>query len=176
VGPSESVVDLDLDEWRRVVDINVTSMILMSRFAIPCMGRLGSGSIVNLSSLAGTLTHPRPAYAATKGAVLSLTRSMAMTHGPEGIRVNAVAPGTVYTPMVQVEALTDEARKARAAMVPLRTEGTGWDVGEAVLYLAGDRARWVTGTTLTVDGGFSSDLRMSNATTVTPERETAARS
>jgi NAD(P)-dependent dehydrogenase (short-subunit alcohol dehydrogenase family) len=168
VGPAESVVDLDLDAWHRVVDVNVTSMILMSRFAIPHMRAVGGGSIVNLSSLAGTQTHPRPAYATTKGAVLSLTRSMAMTHGPEGIRVNAVAPGAVYTPMVAVEALTDEARQARAAMVPLRQEGTGWDVGAAVVYLAGDHARWVTGETLTVDGGFSADLRMSAATTVTP--------
>lgn len=135
------------------------------------MRAAGAGSIVNLSSLADTLTHPRPAYAATKGAVLSLTRSMAMTHGPEGIRVNAVAPGPVYTPMVQAEALTEDARRARAAMVPLRTEGTGWDVGEAVLYLAGDRSRWITGTTVTVDGGFSADLRMSNATSVTPETD-----
>jgi NAD(P)-dependent dehydrogenase (short-subunit alcohol dehydrogenase family) len=169
VGPSESVVDIDLDEWRRTVDVNITSMLLMSRFAIPRMREVGGGSIVNLSSLAGTLTHPRPAYAATKGAVLSLTRSMAMTHGPEGIRVNAVAPGTVYTPMVQVEALTEQARAARVAIVPLRREGTGWDVGEAVVYLAGNRSRWVTGTTLVVDGGFSADLRMSNAATVTPE-------
>jgi NAD(P)-dependent dehydrogenase (short-subunit alcohol dehydrogenase family) len=169
VGPSESVVDIDLDAWHRTVEVNITSMLLMSRFAIPRMREVGGGSIVNLSSLAGTLTHPRPAYAATKGAVLSLTRSMAMTHGPEGIRVNAVAPGTVYTPMVQVEALTEVARAARAAIVPLRREGTGWDVGEAVVYLAGNRSRWVTGTTLVVDGGFSADLRMSNAATVTPE-------
>jgi NAD(P)-dependent dehydrogenase (short-subunit alcohol dehydrogenase family) len=169
VGPSESVVDIDLDAWHRTVEVNITSMLLMSRFAIPRMREVGGGSIVNLSSLAGTLTHPRPAYAATKGAVLSLTRSMAMTHGPEGIRVNAVAPGTVYTPMVQVEALTEVARAARAAIVPLRREGTGWDVGEAVVYLAGNRSHWVTGTTLVVDGGFSADLRMSNAATVTPE-------
>jgi NAD(P)-dependent dehydrogenase (short-subunit alcohol dehydrogenase family) len=173
VGPAASVVDLDLAEWRRTVEVNLTSMLLMSKFAIPRLRRVGGGSIVNVSSLAGTLSHPRPAYATTKGAVLSLTRSMAMTHGPEGIRVNAVAPGAVYTPMVQVEALTEAARAARAAMVPLRSEGTGWDVGEAVLYLAGTRSRWVTGTTLTVDGGFSADLRMSNASTVTPEPEGA---
>jgi NAD(P)-dependent dehydrogenase (short-subunit alcohol dehydrogenase family) len=168
VGPPESVVDVDLDQWQRVFEINVTSMVLMSRFAIPRMRENGGGSIVNVSSLAGVLTHPRVAYATTKGAVLSLTRSMASTHGPEGIRVNAVAPGPVYTPMVAAEALTEQARAARARLVPLRTEGTGWDVGEAVLYLAGERSRWVTGTTLTVDGGFASDLRMSNATSVTP--------
>jgi NAD(P)-dependent dehydrogenase (short-subunit alcohol dehydrogenase family) len=168
VGPAGSVVDLDLAAWHATVAVNVTSALLMSRFAIPAMREVGGGSIVNVSSLAGTLSHPRPVYATTKGALLSLTRSMAMTYGPENIRVNAVAPGTVYTPMVAVEALTDEARRARAAMVPLRREGNGWDVGAAVLYLAGDHARWVSGTTLTVDGGFSADLRMSPATTVTP--------
>jgi NAD(P)-dependent dehydrogenase (short-subunit alcohol dehydrogenase family) len=171
VGPPESVVDIDLAQWQRVFEINVTSMVLMSRHAIPRMREAGGGSIVNVSSLAGVLTHPRVAYATTKGAVLSLTRSMASTHGPEGIRVNAVAPGPVYTPMVAAEALTEDARAARAQLVPLHTEGTGWDVGEAVLYLAGARSRWVTGTTLTVDGGFASDLRMTNATSLTPPRE-----
>ena len=170
VGPAESVVDIDLDDWRRCFEVNVTSMLLMSRHAIPRMRENGGGSIVNVSSLAGVLTHPRVAYATTKGAALSLTRSMAGTHGPDGIRVNAVAPGPVYTPMVQAEALTEAARAARAAQVPLRTEGTGWDVGEAVLYLAGDRSRWVTGTTLTVDGGFTADLRMTNAMSLTPEQ------
>ncbi|MFC9833676.1 SDR family NAD(P)-dependent oxidoreductase [Rhodococcus sp. NPDC127530] len=165
-GPPDDVVDLDIEAWRRLVDLNLTSMILMSKFTIPHMRAAGRGSIVHLSSLGGTISHPRPAYAATKGAVLSLTRSMAVTHGPEGIRVNAVAPGIVYTPMVAAEGLSDEARRQRAAMVPLRTEGTGWDVGEAVLYLAGERARWVTGTTLTVDGGFTADLRMSVSTTM----------
>lgn len=168
VGPPEDVVAVDIREWRRTIEVNLTSMILMSKFSIPHMRTTGRGSIINVSSLAGTITHPRPCYAATKGAVPSLTRSMAMTHGPEGIRVNAIAPGPVYTPMVVVEGLTDEARQARAAMVPLRTEGTGWDVAEAALYLAGERSRWVSGITLTVDGGFSADLRMSAATTVTP--------
>jgi NAD(P)-dependent dehydrogenase (short-subunit alcohol dehydrogenase family) len=169
VGPAESVVDVDVDDWRRTFDVNVLSVMLMSRFAIPLMRAQGFGSVVNISSLAGKLTHPRPAYAASKGALLSLTRSMASRHGPEGIRVNAIAPGTVYTPMVQAEGLTEESRAARAAMLPLRTEGTGWDVGEAVCFLAGPRSSWITGETLVVDGGFSADLRMSHATTVTPE-------
>jgi NAD(P)-dependent dehydrogenase (short-subunit alcohol dehydrogenase family) len=168
VGPPEDVVTLDIEQWRRTVEVNLTSVILMSKYTIPHMRAAGHGSIINVSSIAGTLSHPRPSYAATKGAVVSLTRSMAMTHGPEGIRVNAIAPGPVHTPMVAGEGLTEEARRARAATVPLRTEGTGWDVGEAVLYLAGQRSRWVSGTTLTVDGGFSADLRMSAATTVTP--------
>lgn len=168
VGPADSVVDIDPVEWDNLFRVNVTSVMLMSKYCIPSMRTARSGSIVNVSSLAGSLTHPRPAYATTKGAILSLTRSMASRHGPEGIRVNAIAPGPVYTPMVQAEGLSEDARAARAAMLPLRTEGTGWDVGEAVLYLAGPRSRWVTGMTLTVDGGFSADLRMSNAATVTP--------
>lgn len=168
VGPAESVVDIDPLAWDNLFRVNVTSVMLMSKYCIPPMRTGHGGSIVNVSSLAGSLTHPRPAYATTKGAILSLTRSMASRHGPEGIRVNAIAPGTVYTPMVQAEGLSEDARAARAAMLPLRTEGTGWDVGEAVVYLAGSRSRWVTGITLTVDGGFSADLRMSNAVTVTP--------
>ncbi len=168
VGPADSVVDIDPVEWDNLFRVNVTSVMLMSKYCIPSMRTARSGSIVNVSSLAGLLTHPRPAYATTKGAILSLTRSMASRHGPEGIRVNAIAPGPAYTPMVQAEGLSEDARAARAAMLPLRTEGTGWDVGEAVLYLAGPRSRWVTGMTLTVDGGFSADLRMSNAATVTP--------
>jgi NAD(P)-dependent dehydrogenase (short-subunit alcohol dehydrogenase family) len=168
VGPPDSVVDIDIAEWDNLFRINVTSTMLMSKYSIPPMRSAGGGAIVIVSSLAGVLTHPRPAYATTKGALLSLTRSLASRHGPEGIRVNAVAPGPVYTPMVQAEGLSEEARAARSEMLPLRSEGTGWDVGEAILYLAGPRSRWVTGITLTVDGGFSADLRMSNALTVTP--------
>lgn len=168
VGPPESVVDIDVAQWDNLFRVNVTSVMLMSKFCIPAMRSVGGGSIINVSSVAGSLTHPRPAYATTKGAILSLTRSMASRHGPEGIRVNAIAPGPVYTPMVQSEGLTEAARASRSAMLPLRTEGTGWDVGDAVVYLAGARSRWITGITLTVDGGFSADLRMPNAATVTP--------
>lgn len=162
-GPLEDVVDLDIEVWKRCVDLNLTSMILMSKYTIPHMRVAGRGSIVNVSSIGGTISHPRPVYATTKGAVVPLTRSMAVTHGPEGIRVNSVVPGIIYTPMAAVEGLTEEGRRQRVELVPLKIEGTGWDIGEAVVYLAGDRSRFVNGTTLTVDGGFSADLRM-NAT------------
>jgi len=167
IGPAASVVDLDPAEWDRCFRVNVTSVMLMSRFAIPCMESQGSGSIINVSSIAGVMSHPRPAYAASKGAVISLTKSMAMLHGPAGIRVNAIAPGMVYTPNVQVEGMDDAAREARAHGVPLQVEGTGWDVGNAVVYLAGSAARWVSGVCLNVDGGFSADLRISDAMSVT---------
>lgn len=160
-GPVEDVVDLDIEEWKRCVDINLTSMILMSKYAIPHMRAVGKGSIVNISSIGGTISHPRPVYATTKGAVVPLTKSMAVTHGPEGIRVNAVVPGIIYTPMAAVEGLSEEGRNYRVGVVPLQIEGTGWDVAEAVVYLGGERSRFVSGTTLTVDAGFSADLRMS---------------
>lgn len=159
-GPIENVVDLDVDAFRRLFDINVTSMVLMAKYSIPHMRVARHGSIVNVSSIGGAIGHPRPGYAVTKGASLPLTRSMAVTHGPEGIRVNAVVPGIIYTPMVTALGLSDEGRQQRIDMSPLRIEGTGWDVGEAVLYLAGERSRFVNGISLTVDGGFSADLRM----------------
>lgn len=162
-GPVENVVDLDVAEWKRCVDINLTSMILMSKYAIPQMRRVGHGAIVNVASIGGTISHPRPVYATTKGAVVPLTKSMSVTHGPEGIRVNAVAPGIIYTPMAAVEGLTEEGRRQRVELVPLKIEGTGWDVGEAIVFLAGERSRFVNGITLTVDGGFSADLRMTSA-------------
>ncbi|OBI14124.1 SDR family NAD(P)-dependent oxidoreductase [Mycobacterium sp. E2497] len=169
VGPPESVVDIDIAEWDSVFRLNVTSTMLMSKYCIPPMQSAGGGSIVVVSSIAGVHTHSRPAYAMTNGALLSLTRSMASRHGPEGIQVNAVAPGSVRTPMVvQAEALAEETRVSRSAMLPLRAGGTAWDVGEAVLHLASPRSRWVTGITLTVDGGLCADLRTSHATTVMP--------
>jgi NAD(P)-dependent dehydrogenase (short-subunit alcohol dehydrogenase family) len=158
LGPPGTVVDLDLDAWDRCQRVNVTSMVLMSRYAIPEVRLAGGGSIVNLSSVAGIaggLT--MLAYATSKGAILSLTRTMAAQHGPEGIRVNAVAPGFVYTPMVSAPGMTDEKREQRRVAAPLGTEGTGWDVAEAVVFLAGPASRWITGVTLPVDAGLTAD-------------------
>lgn len=171
VGPPGTVVDVDLEGWNSTFAVNVTSMLLMSRFAIPHMVETGRGSIVNVSSLAGTISHPRIAYATTKGAIVSLTRSMAVAHGADGIRVNCVAPGLAYTPIVQVEGLTEESRRQRAEASPLKVEGTGWDVGGAIAYLASEESRWITGACLPVDGGFSADLRLSAGATVTPTHQ-----
>lgn len=171
VGPPGTVVDVDLEGWNSTFAVNVTSMLLMSRFAMPHMVETGRGSIVNVSSLAGTISHPRIAYATTKGAIVSLTRSMAVAHGADGIRVNCVAPGLAYTPIVQVEGLTEEARRQRAEASPLKVEGTGWDVGGAIAYLASEESRWITGACLPVDGGFSADLRLSAGATVTPAHQ-----
>jgi NAD(P)-dependent dehydrogenase (short-subunit alcohol dehydrogenase family) len=153
-GPDGSVVDVDLDMWDRTLRVNLTSMLLMSRFSIPHMIRSGGGSIINMSSSAGLVGgHPRVGYATTKAAILALTRTMATTHGPQGVRVNAVAPGSVETPMVSDQG--PEYRRLRAQATPLKTPGTGWDVAEAVLFLASEHSRWITGATLPVDGGLT---------------------
>lgn len=153
-GPPGTAVDVDLAAWEDGIRVNVTSMMLMARHAIPEMVRTGGGSIVNMSSVAGlTGGHPNLLYSMTKGAVVNLTRSMAAHHGRDGIRVNAVAPGMVFTPMVASRGMPDELREQRRQRSLLQTEGTGWDVGYAVLFLASEEARWITGVTLPVDAG-----------------------
>ncbi|MEO8204376.1 MAG: glucose 1-dehydrogenase [Betaproteobacteria bacterium] len=153
-GPPGTAVDVDLDAWDHAMRVNVTSMMLMARYAIPEMKKAGGGSIINLASVAGLVGgHPSLAYPTSKGAVVNLTRAMASHHGPDGIRVNCIAPGMVYTPMVYSRGMTDAMRETRRLRSLLQTEGTGWDVGNAVRYLASDESRWVTGTVLPVDAG-----------------------
>jgi NAD(P)-dependent dehydrogenase (short-subunit alcohol dehydrogenase family) len=166
-GPPGTVVDVDIDAWNACISTNVTSMMLMSRFAIPHMVRSGGGSIVNVTSVCGiTAIHPAIAYSTTKGAILNFTRSMAASHGPDGIRVNAVAPGFVHTPIVYAQGLDEEGREQRRLMSPLRTEGTGWDVGEAILFLASARAKWITGVTIPVDAGLTATIPIAPTMTV----------
>ena len=154
-GPDGTALDVDLEQWDLGLRANVTSMMLMARFAIPEMARRGGGSIINLSSVAGLSGgHPKLLYPTTKAAVVGLTRAMAAHHGAQGIRVNAVAPGMVYTPMVASRGMTDEMREKRRLRTLLQTEGTGWDIGAAVVYLASEEARWVTGIVLPVDAGM----------------------
>lgn len=152
-GPAGNAVDLDLEEWDHALRVNVTSMMLMAKYAIPEMRRLGRGAIVNIASVAGLIGGtPALLYPTSKGAVVNMTRAMAAHHGVEGIRVNCVAPGMVYTPMVAGR-MTPEVREQRRKRSLLQTEGSGWDVGQAVAYLASDEARWVTGVILPVDAG-----------------------
>ncbi len=153
-GPAGTAVDVDLAAWDAALRVNVTSMMLMARYAIPQMRRIGAGAIVNIASVAGLLGgHHALLYPTSKGAVVNMTRAMAAQHGAEGIRVNCVAPGMVYTPMVYSRGMSEQMRESRRNRSLLKTEGTGWDVGEAVLYLASDAARWVTGVVLPVDAG-----------------------
>jgi len=153
-----SVVETSEEEWDRVMAVNVKAVFLLSRHAIPEMARGGGGAIVNIGSGWGLKGGPRAAsYCASKGAVVNLTRAMAIDHGPQGIRVSCVCPGDTDTPLLRSEAeqLGEEvtAFLAASAERPIRRLGTPEDTARAVLYLASDAASWVTGTTLVVDGG-----------------------
>ncbi|QVQ52278.1 SDR family oxidoreductase [Spiractinospora alimapuensis] len=159
VGPPGDATEVDLDEWTAALHVNVTGMATTARYAIPHLRAAGGGSIVNISSVSGLRGgYPHLSYATTKGALLNMTRAMATQHGPEGIRVNTVAPGEVYTPRVRARGLSEEMRTARRMSVPLRTEGDAWDAAAAVTYLVSPASRWVTGVVLPVDGGLSATL------------------
>jgi len=154
IGSRGSVVDESPDRWQQVMETNVTSMYLTSKYAIPAMQASGDGgSIVNVASIAALRPRGLTAYSTSKGAVIALTRAMAVDHGAAGIRVNCVAPGPVYTPMVYGRGMSHEARERRKQAAVLNTEGSGWDVGNAVCFLASDRAAYITGQVLVVDGG-----------------------
>jgi len=157
-----SVVTESEEAWENLMRVNVTSMFLACKHAVPAMIHSGDGgAIVNIASISAIRPRGLTAYTTSKGAVISLTMAMAVDHGPDGIRVNCVAPGPVYTPMVWRN-MSEEAREDRRKASVLGMEGSGWDVGMAVLFLASARARFITGQTLVVDGG---------ATLVGPKRE-----
>ena len=145
---------LDEAEWDQVMDVNVKSVVLTSRAAIPEMIKGGGGVITNLSSIAGLRAHSPLAYSVTKTAIIGLTQTMASDHGADNIRVNCIAPGQVYTPRIEIR-MTEGLRGMRMETSPLGTEGTAWDIGWANVYLASDEARWVTGVTITVDAGLA---------------------
>lgn len=158
IGMTGSVLDVTEEDWDLVMGVNLKTMVFCSKYAIPEMIRAGGGSIINISSIAGMRGHGLAAYSASKGGVIALTKTMAVQHARDNIRVNCVAPGPVYTPMV-AEDMTEELREIRKNSVPLKTEGTAWDVAWAAVYLASDEARWVTGVLLPVDGGLTVTTR-----------------
>jgi NAD(P)-dependent dehydrogenase (short-subunit alcohol dehydrogenase family) len=147
-----SVVDVEEPTWDEVMSVNVKSIMLMSKHAIPVMAANGGGAIVTISSISALRPRGLTPYTTSKGAVIALTQAMAVDHAAQGIRVNCIAPGPVFTPMV-AEHMTPERRAQRAKASPLGTEGTAWDIGWAAVFLASDEARWVTGQVLSVDGG-----------------------
>jgi NAD(P)-dependent dehydrogenase (short-subunit alcohol dehydrogenase family) len=153
IGSRGSVVDETPENWRRVMQVNVETMFLASKHAIPAMIRGGGGAIVNVSSISALRPRGLTVYSASKGAVIALTRAMAVDHGRDGVRVNCVAPGPMYTPMVYQRGMSAEARDRRRRASTLQIEGTGWDIGQAVRFLLSDHARYITGHTLVVDGG-----------------------
>jgi NAD(P)-dependent dehydrogenase (short-subunit alcohol dehydrogenase family) len=156
IGSRGTVVEENPETWRHVMQVNVEAMFLVAKHAIPAMIKTaGRGAIVNISSISAVRPRGLTAYSASKGAVIALTRAMAVDHAADGIRVNCVAPGPVYTPMVYARGMSAEARERRRKSSALGIEGTGWDVGHAVRFLLSDHARYITGHTLVVDGGVT---------------------
>ena len=149
-----TVVEVSEEDWDQVMSVNVKSIVLASKCAIPKMAESGGGSIINISSVAGLRAHQSTPYTASKAAVIGLTFSMAADHGSDNIRVNCIAPGLVYTPMVAPR-MDEQLRGERRDATPLGTEGTAWDIAWAALYLASDESRWVTGITVPVDAGLT---------------------
>jgi len=154
IGSRGSVVDESAERWRRVMQVNVETMFLVAKYAIPAMLLTGDGgAIVNVSSISALMPRGLTAYSTSKGAVIALTKAMAVDHGRDGIRVNCVAPGPMYTPMVYAGGMSEAARSQRTRASLLGIEGTGWDVGHAVHFLLSNHARYITGQVLVVDGG-----------------------
>jgi NAD(P)-dependent dehydrogenase (short-subunit alcohol dehydrogenase family) len=155
-----TVVNTPEDEWDKSFDVNLRTTFLASKYAVPVMADKRAGSIVNICSISALRGDGTAAYSAAKGAMLALTIDMAYSHGRQGIRVNAIAPGHITTPMVMsVSAPGPRAEfmnKLRSEAGLLGTPGTGWDVGWAALFLASDEARWITGVLLPVDSGVLS--------------------
>jgi NAD(P)-dependent dehydrogenase (short-subunit alcohol dehydrogenase family) len=145
------------EEWDQVLRVDLKSVFLATRAAAPAMIAREGGSVICVSSIAGHRGHGRTAYAAAKAGIEGFVRTVAVQLGPQGVRINAIAPGTVWTPMV--EGLGPEARERRRKASPLGTEGTGWDVGWGAVYLASDESRWVTGQVLVIDAGLTQTTR-----------------
>ena len=153
-----SVLETSEEEWDRVMAVNVKSVFLLSKYAIPVMAQAGGGVIVNTASGWGLVGGRKAAaYCASKGAVVLLTKAMALDHGQQNIRVNCLCPGDTDTPLLRHEAHqlgeSDDRFLAEAAERPLQRVGTPEDIAQAALYLASDASSFVTGTALVVDGG-----------------------
>jgi len=163
IGSRGSVVDEKSEQYRKVMQVNVESMFLLSKYAIPAMiATAGGGGIVNISSISALRPRGLTIYTTSKAAIIGLTRAMAVDHGRDNIRVNCICPGPMYTPMVYARGMSETARANRKKASVLKMEGTGWDIGHAVKFLFSNYARYITGQVLVVDGG---------TTLQAPERE-----
>jgi NAD(P)-dependent dehydrogenase (short-subunit alcohol dehydrogenase family) len=152
-GTAESLSEEDFDQ---TFNINVRGLWLLSRAVLPHMRAAASGSIINIASILSLVgARNRVAYAASKGAVLAMTKAMALDHAAENIRVNCIAPGIVETEMVEKFNTDPAARRQREAMHPMGRFGQPEDVASAAVFLASDESRWTTGSVMTIDGGYS---------------------
>ena len=151
----KGVEETSEEEWDRIQDVNSKGVFLGIRAVLPAMREAGSGSIVNISSVAGLIGSAYAAYGASKGAVRLLTKSTAVQYGPEGVRCNSVHPGVIETDMTEGMLSDPRTREIRLKNTPLGTFAVAKDVAYAVLYLASDESRYVTGSELVIDGGLT---------------------
>jgi NAD(P)-dependent dehydrogenase (short-subunit alcohol dehydrogenase family) len=155
-GVSGTIVEVTEEEWDSVLQVNLKTSMQGTKAVVPALLRAGGGSIVNISSSVGWAgmisDRGSAAYATAKAALHGLTHSTAANFANQGIRCNCIIVGTISTPMVAH--LGEEALRRRVDMVPLQTEGTGWDIGHAAIFLLSDESRWVTAINLPVDGGL----------------------
>lgn len=152
-GELNPLADLSIDGWRRVIEINLSGVFYAMRAQIPRMLEAGGGSIVNMASILGQVgTAEAGGYVAAKHGVVGLTQTAAIEYAPQGLRVNAVGPGYIATPLL--ESLTAEARAALVGLHPIGRLGQAEEVAELVMWLCSDRASFVTGAYYPIDGGY----------------------
>ncbi len=150
------VDDLSIDEWHRVIDVDLNAVFYGCRAAVPLMREAGGGAIVNTASISGLFGDwGVPAYNAAKGAVMNLTRSMAADHARDGIRVNAICPGSIATAMTESLVNSRRAQQQYQRLIPMARVGEPSEIASAVTFLASDDASYVTGHGLVVDGGVT---------------------
>lgn len=160
ISPPEddSILDTDLDAWRRVQEVNLTSVYLCCKAALPYMLEQGKGSIINTASFVAVMgaATSQISYSASKGGVLSMSRELGVQFARQGVRVNALCPGPVNTPLLQELFAKDEERAARRLVhVPMGRFGEPEEMANAVLFLASDESSFITASTFLVDGGIS---------------------
>jgi NAD(P)-dependent dehydrogenase (short-subunit alcohol dehydrogenase family) len=153
-----SVIDTSVEDWDRVMAVNVRGVFLGCKYAIPKMVEQGSGSVINVSSFVALMgcSNPQDAYTASKGAVLALTKSLAVQFAPKGVRTNAICPGPVETPLLMDWLVKDEeAKRIRLARNPTGRFGKPEEIVYMAMYLASDESRWTNGAAMVVDGGIT---------------------
>ncbi len=157
IGGAGRVEDTTLEEWHRVMEVNATGVFLGTRAAIPALRRAGGGAIVNISSQLGLvgMDDSSPQYQASKGAVRLLTKHTALQYAKEGIRANSVHPGPIVTPMTEKRRADPAIRARMVSRIPLGRYGEAEEIAYGVLYLASDESRFVTGSELVIDGGWT---------------------
>lgn len=156
ISSRSDLAGIQEDDWDRLMAVNLKSCMLMTQAAVPALERNGGGSVLNVGSFVAQRAVPGlAAYTASKAGMMSLTALWAVEHGRKGIRCNTISPGPIVTPMAAKGAMTPERLWSRRHLPPLGVEGTGWDVGWAAVFLASPEARWITGATLNVDGGYT---------------------